>query len=173
MKTRHLILAALFTGIAGLAGCRQDGPAADATTPQATTPDPAATGALETPPPMAPGPDAPAASVQVTEVQLGTEAAPDRRIASPQTSFAADTGTIVAAITTFNSADGETMGTLAARWTYQDGQLVDESSETVAFNGQDVTNFRIHNPDAWPTGTYTLEVSIDGEVVETREFTVD
>lgn len=166
MKTSNLIVAALLAGSIALAACGRD------ETPAAT--EPAATGALETPPAMTPEPEPEAvtASVNVSDVQLGTEVAADRTVTSPQTSFAADTETIYAAITTNNSADGEAMGTLGVRWTFQDGQLVDESSETVAFTGQDVTNFRISNPDAWPTGTYTLEVTIDGEVVETREFTV-
>ena len=50
---------------------------------------------------------------------------------------------------------------------------MDERTESIAFRGNDVTNFRVSNPDAWPTGTYTVEVSIDGEVVETREFSVE
>lgn len=166
MKTSNLIVAALLAGSIALVGCNRDEP------PAATAP--AATGELETPPAMTPEPEAPAptASVSVSDVQFGTEVAADRSVTSPQTSFPADTDTIIVAITTNNSADGEAVGTLGARWTFQDGQLVDESSETVAFTGQDVTNFRISNPDAWPTGTYTVEVTIDGEVVETREFTV-
>lgn len=164
MKTSNLIVAALLAGSIALAGCNRD--------EQPVATEPAATGALETPPAMPAEPEAPASSVRVSDVQFGTEVAADRSVTSPQTSFAADTETIFVAITTNNSADGESVGTLGARWTYQDGQLVDESSETVAFTAQDVTNFRISNPDAWPTGTYTLEVTIDGEVVETREFTV-
>ena len=166
MKTSNLIVAALLAGTVALAACGRD--------EQPVATDPAATGALETPPAMTePVPQTAADSVRVTDVQLGTEIGADRSIAEPLTTFAADTETIFAAVSTSNAADGETMGTLGARWTYQDGQLVDERTESVAFRGQDVTNFRISNPDAWPTGTYTLEVTIDEQVVETREFTVE
>lgn len=167
MKTSNLIIAALFAGTIALAGCSQDAEPVD------TTADPAATGALETPPPMAPEPQTAADTVQVTDVQFGTEVGADRAVAEPQSTFAADTETIFAAVTTSNDAAGETVGTLSASWTFQDGQLVDERTETVAFSGQDVTNFRISNPEAWPTGTYTLEVTIDGEAAESREFTVE
>ena len=167
MKTSNLIIAALIAGTIALAGCSQDPEPVD------TTAEPAATGALETPPPMTPEPQTAADTVRVADVQLGTEVGADRTVAEPLTTFAADTETIFAAVTTSNDSAGETVGTLGASWTYQDGQLVDERTESVAFRGEDVTNFRISNPEAWPTGTYTLEITIDGEAVETREFTVE
>jgi hypothetical protein len=38
--------------------------------------------------------------------------------------------------------------------------------------GPQVTDFQISKPDGWPTGKYKLEVSLDGKVVQTREFDV-
>lgn len=165
MKTIHLIAAALLAGAVVLAGCGRDEPV------ESTAPT-AAPGALETPPPMA-EPEAPAANVRITDVRLGTENADDRTIAEPKTSFAAADERIIVAIHTSNEDPGEHVGVLSARWTYQDGQLVEDSSETLAFRGQDVTNFHIENPDDWPTGTYIVEISLDGEVLETREFTIE
>lgn len=165
MKTTRLIAAALLAGVVALSGCDRDAPVE----PVASAAPP---GALETPPPMD-EPEAPAANVRVTEVQLGLEAADDRTIAEPKTRFAAADGLIIAAIHTSNEDPGEYVGVLSARWTYQDGQLVEDSSETLAFRGQDVTNFHIENPDDWPAGTYTVEISLDGEVLETREFTIE
>lgn len=160
-----LVLGTLLVGGIALAGCRQQ--AEPAAVPPATT-EPAAPAATE---PFVPETQA---TVEVTDVQLGTEAGTDRRIAEPRTGFAADDDTIVAAVHTSTGTQADpASGTLTARWTYQDGQLVDERTETFSFTGEDVTNFRIVNPDAWPSGSYTLEVSLDGDVVETREFTVE
>lgn len=165
MKNSYLITA-LLAGTVALAACGRD--------EQPVATEPAATGALETPPAMTePAPRSAIDTVRVTDVQFGTEVGDDRAVTEPLTTFSADTETIFAAVSTSHDADGETTGTLGARWTYQDGQLVDERTESIAFRGNDVTNFRVSNPDAWPTGTYTVEVSIDGEVVEAREFSVE
>lgn len=165
MKTRNLIIATLLAGAVVLAGCNRDEPVD-------STADLPATGALETPPAMTTTPETAATSVRVTSVQFGSEVGDDRTIAAPATTFPPDTETISVAITTTSDAAGETVGTLGARWTFQDGQLVEESSQTLAFSGQDVSNFHIKNPDAWPAGNYTVEITLDGEVVETARFTI-
>ncbi|MGY0633376.1 hypothetical protein [Luteimonas sp. A478] len=166
MNRNALTIASLLAACLVLAACNQDAQVESTATP--------AIDALETPPAMS-EPEAPAATVRVTDVTLGTDVGDDHSIAEPATSFAADDDDIHVSITTNNDADGETMGTLAVRWTFDDGegeQLVDERSERFAFSGQDVTSFRITNPDGWPMGSYTLEVSVDDEVVETRQFTI-
>ncbi|WP_149196325.1 hypothetical protein [Luteimonas suaedae] len=157
-----ILTAALFGAIA-LAGCRQqEDTAATPTTPPATEPAPAAE------------PAAPAASATVIDVQLGTEAAENAPVAEPKTSFAPTDDTIIASVSTATSDPGANVdGTLVARWTYQDGQLVDESSETLSFSGTGVTNFRINNPEPWPEGKYKLEILLNDAVVQTREFTVE
>ena len=43
---------------------------------------------------------------------------------------------------------------------------------TIAPDGANVTTFHIAKPDGWPVGKYKLEVSLDGAVVQTREFEV-
>ena len=60
---------------------------------------------------------------------------------------------------------------LVATWTFQDGQVVD-TQEKVVPAGPQVTDFSITKPDGWPAGNYTLQVSKDGMVLQTREFTV-
>ncbi|MDH5822557.1 hypothetical protein QFW77_06075 [Luteimonas sp. RD2P54] len=161
-----LLVSALLIGSLALAACNRDPePVAPATPPPAQPVEPA------TPP----EPERPAPTVTVTAVQLGTDTAADRTIAAPATSFSASDDTIVAAVSTSAIGDAAmpSSGTLTARWTFEDGQLVDERSEQLDFTGADVTNFRISNPEDWPQGRYTLEISLDGEVVETREFTIE
>ncbi|MGO1540155.1 MAG: hypothetical protein ACTHZI_00840 [Luteimonas sp.] len=163
MKRSPLFLVALLAGIIALAGCRQE-------TPVETTAEPAAPGALEVPPAMTAEPEAP--SAQVTRVEVGTQLDDDGAVAEAQTGLSSDDATIFATVTTTSEADIPAGGNLAARWTYQDGQLVDERSVALSFTGEDTTTFRIDNDEGWPAGSYTVEIILDGEVVETREFTI-
>ena len=145
-------LTATLGGVLLLAGCNRDAP--DAAPP----PAPAAPE-----PPPAPAPPAPAT---VTSVELGNAVDDQNRVATPASEFAT-TDTIYASVGTA----GETAAKLAARWTYGEGQLVRTTEADVAA-GPQVIAFDIHHPEGWPTGTYKLEVSLDGTVVETREFSV-
>ena len=110
--------------------------------------------------------------VEVTDVQLGTEVGDDRGVTSPQTSFAADDDTIFAAVTTTSDSTSPATAALGVRWTYQDGQLIDERTETLNFTGRDITNFRVSNAEGWPMGSYNVEITLDGNVVENRQFTI-
>jgi hypothetical protein len=62
---------------------------------------------------------------------------------------------------------------LKARWTYQDGQVVNESTEMIAPTGDARTEFHISKPDGWPTGKYKLEVFLNGSSAITRDFAVE
>ncbi len=115
----------------------------------------------------APAPQAPAA-FQVTSIDLGNAIGTDKKVAAPSTSFK-PSDTIYASIVTVGSAPSVT---LKARWTYKDGQLVSESSQSIAPTGPAATEFHIAKPDGWPAGKYTLEVAANGTQVGTREFTV-
>ena len=118
-----------------------------------------------TPPVAAP---APAAEFRVEQVQLGREIGDDKRVSSPATSFA-PTDTIYAAVESDGAAPAVV---LTARWTYEDGQLVSESTETIAPNGPAVTEFHIAKPAGWPTGKYTVQIIADGRQAAEREFEV-
>jgi len=147
-----LTLAAALGGVLLLAGCNRDAPT--------TAPPPAPT-APE--PPPAPTPPAPAT---VTSVELGNAVDDQNRVSTPASEFAT-TDTIYASVGT----EGESAAKLAARWTFGEGQLVRNTEADVAA-GPQVIAFDIHHPEGWPVGTYKLEVSLDGTVVETREFSV-
>ena len=81
--------------------------------------------------------------------------------------------TAVSTVGTATSDPNATVaGSLAARWLFEDGQVVSADTRSFSFTGPGVTNFQISKPDGWPVGRYTLEISLDGTKVETREFTV-
>jgi hypothetical protein len=112
--------------------------------------------------------DAAVAGVEVTEVRLGRSVTSDQRVASAMEQFST-TDSIYASVGTQGSANN---ATLSARWTFQDGQVVDETRRTISPTGPTNTTFHIHNPNGWPTGRYEVEVRINDRVAETREFTV-
>ena len=125
------------------------------------------------PPPVAapaPAPTAPPAPapVAVAAVDLGTAVGADQKVTTPSTTFA-PTDTIYAAVSTTGSAAN---AVLNAKWSYQDGQTVNESSQTIAPNGAAVTTFHISKPDGWPAGNYKVEISLDGSPVSTKDFSV-
>jgi hypothetical protein len=136
--------------------------------PVATTPPPAATPA---PAPATP-PPAPAATASVTGVDLGTAVGADKKVTMPATTFKPK-DTIIAAVSTSTSDPAAAVsGKLGAKWSFQDGQVVNEESRDFNLTGSDVTDFQIAKPSGWPTGKYKVEISLDGNVVQSREFEV-
>ena len=109
-----------------------------------------------------------AAALRVTEVELGRAIGTDKRVTEDTDDFAPN-DTIYASIVTQGTARE---ARLTARWTFQDGQTVDESTQTIAPSGTTVTEFHIVKPGGWPAGNYTLRVLLDGRDVETEEFEV-
>ena len=123
-------------------------------------------------PAPAPAP-APVATASVVSVDLGNAIAADMKVPTPATTFAPK-DTIFASIATNTSDAMATVpGKLTAKWMHVDSnQTINEESKDIAFAGPGVTTFQIAKPDGWPTGKYKLEVSLDGAVVQTREFEV-
>ncbi len=131
--------------------------------------------AAEPAPAPAPPPEAtvaPAATVSVTSVNLGTALAADSKLSTPSSGFGKK-DTIIAAVSTVTSDPNATVpGKLGARWTFQDGQVVNEETRDLQFAGAGVTDFRISKPDGWPAGKYKVDISLDGAVVQSPEFTI-
>ena len=163
MKTNrlHMALLAAMIGSAALVGCKKKEEPAPLP-PVATEPAPT----MPAPAPMA-------ATASVSAVDLGNAVGADMRVTAPMSSFA-PTDTIYAAVSTATSDPAATVpGKLGVKWTHVDSsQTVHEESRDIAFAGSGVTDFQISKPDGWATGKYKVEVSLDGSVVQTREFDV-
>lgn len=106
--------------------------------------------------------------LHVMDVTLGRTIDSNNRIINATQQFS-PTETVYASIETMGSA---TAATLLARWTYEGGQLVDESTRAIAPTGPAVTEFHISKPSGWPTGKYKLEVLLNGQPAGMREFTI-
>ena len=139
----------------------------EAPTPPPPAQPPAATlpGVQAAPPP--PGPSAAAAARRVASVALGTALDPAKGIAAPKSTFA-PTDTIYASVTT---AGWDGPVTLVARWTFEDGQVVNESTQQ-AEAGPTTTEFHIAKPDGWPVGSYRVEILADGASAGAQRFEV-
>jgi hypothetical protein len=106
--------------------------------------------------------------VRVAQVDIGRSLTADKAISDSTDSFKPNE-TIYASIATEGTA---ATAALKARWTYQDGQIVDESTQTIAPTGAARTEFHISKPDGWPAGKYTLEVFLNGSSAVTKQFDV-
>ncbi|HUP19658.1 MAG TPA: hypothetical protein VM778_06865 [Gemmatimonadota bacterium] len=107
--------------------------------------------------------------VEVTGITLGPAVGADRRVTGSTDTFG-PTDTIYVSVETQGVAPA---AELTARWTYQDGQVVDESSRSIAPNGPEVTEFHISKPDGWPAGDYEVAILLDGVEAQRASFTVE
>ena len=108
------------------------------------------------------------ASVKVTDVSLGRALAGDKSISDGTDKFRAS-DTIYASVTTDGSSPS---ATLRARWTFEDGQTVDESTRTIAPTNRERTEFHISKPNGWPAGKYKVEVFLNDQPVGLKNFEV-
>ena len=107
-------------------------------------------------------------AVRVTDVSLGRAIGGDKAVTDSTDKFRPG-DTIYASVATDGTAQ---TATLRAKWIYQDGQTVDETSRTIAPNGRERTEFHISKPDGWPAGKYKLEVFLNDQSKETKTFEV-
>ena len=107
--------------------------------------------------------------VKITDIDVGRSVAADKTIAEKTGSFR-PADTIYVSVKTDGSGPS---ATLTARWTYEDGQVVDESRQNIAPTGSaTVTEFHLSKPDGWPAGGYKVEVLLNGASAGTRDFKV-
>lgn len=106
-------------------------------------------------------------ALQVSNVELGRSITADRRVTASMDDFGTR-DTIYASVATTGSGNG----TLTAHWTFEDGQVVEHSEQSVATAGSAFTEFHIAKPTPWPAGKYRVVISLDGREVGNKEFEV-
>lgn len=157
------VLAALLATVA-LAGCKKKEDTADNNAqPAATTP--------AAPAPMteaAPQPMTAAAGVNVSSVTVGKTAAADKTVTSA--ALFAPKDDIIVSIRTDGSANN---ANVAAKLTFQNGQVAGEQNQVVNATGAETTNISFKNANGWPAGKYRAEVMVDGKAAGSpQEFEV-
>lgn len=155
MKNTHTIFAVALVSALAMTACKKKEEAAPVPAPPAVA---------------APAPaeaSTPAASISIVTLELGKGLADDKRVAEAVTEFSSG-DTIHASVNTEGDGTGKKLG---ARWTYQDGALVHE--ESVDMTGSNsIYAFKISNANPWPAGNYKVEISLDGQPLQSREFSV-
>ena len=155
-------LLAAFT----LAACNK------APAPPAAPAAPVAPAAPEAPPAAAPAEVKPGAALDVEGVDLGTEVGADNRITTALETFGPH-DTIVTAITVQNASAAPVNGSVGVQWKGPDGKVFNDEAQARDFAaGMQTISFRVADPKGFPSGDYTLEVSLGGSVVQTKRFSV-
>jgi hypothetical protein len=117
-----------------------------------------------TTPPPAPAP----AALMVVGVELGPRIDAEKRVTAPTTTFGRR-DTIYASVNTVGTGSN---ANLAAKWTYQTGQVVDSGVQTISPTGPAQTEFHIAKRGGWPAGNYRVEIFLDGRSTTTKEFQI-
>lgn len=107
-------------------------------------------------------------AVRVSDVKLGRSVGADKRLTGETDNFRPK-DVIYAVVQTQGSGSN---AELQARWTYEDGQVVDESSRNISAVDGDFTEFHISKPSGWPEGKYKVEILLNGQPVQTKDFQV-
>ena len=111
---------------------------------------------------------APANNLSIGDVKLGKAIDANKRVTSESDDFrAADV--IYASVETRGAASN---ASLTARWTYEDGQLVDSLTQVISPTGDAATEFHISKPGGLPAGKYKLTILVNGTEVESEDFEV-
>ncbi|TAM06211.1 MAG: hypothetical protein EPN71_01150, partial [Rhodanobacter sp.] len=107
------------------------------------------------------------AAVSFSSVEIGSSVDANNKIRTSGTSFAPK-DKIYASVETVGSGHA----TLAAKWTYRDGQTVHGDSKVLDTMGPQTTAFMISKSDGFPAGDYKVEISLNGQPVASKDFSV-
>jgi hypothetical protein len=108
------------------------------------------------------------AALSVIDVDMGRHVDAERKISDKTDDFT-PSDTIYASVHTSGTA---TNSPVVGRWTFQDGTVLDERTDSVTTNGTARTVFFISRPSGLTRGKYTLHVLVDGKEVRTKDVEV-
>jgi hypothetical protein len=116
---------------------------------------------------MAPPAAAPVVALRVNGIETGKGINADKTIKDDAHDFGVR-DTIYTSVKT----EGAGTGKLAAKWTYQGGKTVNETSHDISPTGDQYHEFHIVKATAWPKGDYKIEILLDGVSAGTKDFTI-
>ena len=108
------------------------------------------------------------AGITVTAVDLGRSIDGDKHVTEVLTAFK-PSDVIYASVRTTGTSPN---AMLKARWTSPDGQVLNETEQGISPTGEAATEFHISVPRGLAAGKYKLEIFLDGNPVQAREFEV-
>ena len=107
-------------------------------------------------------------AVRVADVTVGRGLGTDKRVSMETTDFR-PADTVYASVHTTGTGSNTQ---ITARWTFEDGQQVDERTESISPTGDAYTEFHVAKPSGWPAGKYTVHILINGQEATSKDFTV-
>lgn len=108
--------------------------------------------------------------IRVSDIQVGKGVGSDKKVGDQTTSFGVRDTMYVAVITTGAAKDAK----VTAKWTFNDKQVVKESSQTISpAGGETATEFHVDKKSAWPKGKYKVEVLLNGVSAGTKDLEVN
>jgi len=105
--------------------------------------------------------------LRVGTLQLGSKLNGDNTIGTHTTRFKPDDHIYAAVLTEATGAS-----TITARWTYN-GMMVSEESRKVAYKGAGATAFEFKSASEFPVGDYKVDILVDGQPSQSRDFKVE
>ncbi len=105
--------------------------------------------------------------LKVSGIQMGRALNSDKSIATHATRFTPEQTVYIAVLT-----DGPGSGDIAAKWTFG-GRVVSEETRSVSYTSSAATEFHIGYAGGFPPGAYRVEILVDGQQVDTRDFRVE
>ena len=110
---------------------------------------------------------APVAVLHVSGVETGKGINADKTVKDDAHDFGVR-DTVYVSVKT----EGAGSGKLAAKFTFQDGQTVYESSQDIVPTGDANHEFHVSKKTPWPKGDYKVVVTLNGDSVGVKDFTV-
>lgn len=150
MNNTTLIRVAAAALLMTVAACNKKDAAVADTSPAAITPVPE-----------------PAAALRVANIELGKGLNADKTLKDKTDGFGVR-DTIYVSVKT----EGAGSGKLSAKFTFQDGQTVEETSQDIAPTGDSYSEFHIQKGTAWPKGNYKVEVMLNGASAGSKDFEI-
>jgi type II secretory pathway pseudopilin PulG len=107
-------------------------------------------------------------TLSLVDVQMGRHLDANRKIVDATDDFA-PTDTVYASVHTSGKA---TAAPVTGRWMFENGNIIDQKTDTVTTNGDAYSVFFIVKPGGLPTGKYTIHVLVNGTEVRAKDATV-
>jgi hypothetical protein len=107
-------------------------------------------------------------AVSVSDIDLGRAIDANKQVSDKTNEFTPGETAYVSVITVGTAPNTE----IKARWTFEDGQIVDESTQTISPTETTATEFHVSKPDGWPAGKYKVEIFVNGASAGSKDFTV-
>ena len=109
------------------------------------------------------------APIRVSDIQVGKGVGSDKKVGNQTSEFGVRDTMYVAVITSGAAKDAK----LTAKWTYNDRQVVDETTQTISpTGGETATEFHVTKKSAWPKGKYKVDVALNGVSAGTKDLEV-